>query len=106
MVNFKDEFDVAVIDEIQMIGDLERGSHWTSAVLGLKAKEIHLCGEERALSIIAFLLQQTGDELTVHEYERLSPLLADETTFDSWDDLREGDCFVTFSKPDIYKYRD
>lgn len=35
-----------------MIEDPERGYAWTNALLGLKAKEIHIVGEERALSLI------------------------------------------------------
>ena len=45
MCNYEEEYDVAVIDEVQMIADPERGSHWTNAILGLKAHEIHLCGD-------------------------------------------------------------
>ena len=39
------EYEVAVIDEIQMIGDVERGWAWTRVILGIKAKRIHLCGD-------------------------------------------------------------
>lgn len=46
-----------------MIGDPERGSAWTQAVLGLKAKTIHLCGDERALGLISKLCSITGDEV-------------------------------------------
>lgn len=35
MTNLNSRFDVAVIDEIQMIGDDQRGWAWTSAVLGI-----------------------------------------------------------------------
>jgi ATP-dependent RNA helicase SUPV3L1/SUV3 len=66
MADYEKEFEVACIDEIQLINDPKRGNHWTNAVLGLKAKEIHLCGDERALDIISFLLEKTGDELIVH----------------------------------------
>lgn len=52
MADINNEYDVAVIDEIQMIEDPERGYAWTNALLGLKAKEIHIVGEERALSLI------------------------------------------------------
>lgn len=41
--------DVAVIDEIQMLGNKQRGWAWTQALLGVRAKEVHLCGEERAV---------------------------------------------------------
>ena len=46
------EYDVAIIDEIQMIADVERGSAWTQAFLALKAKTIYCCGEDRALGLI------------------------------------------------------
>ena len=45
MVPTQEQFDVAVIDEIQMIADEDRGWAWTRAFLGCQAKEIHLCGD-------------------------------------------------------------
>lgn len=60
---------IGIIDEIQMIGDSQRAFAWTSAVLGLCAKEVHLCGEESA--IIPFVqesLKESGDELIVKRY--------------------------------------
>ncbi len=44
MININEEYDIAVIDEGHLIGDAERGSVYTSAILGLKAKVIHVCG--------------------------------------------------------------
>lgn len=35
MTDFAKVYDVAVIDEIQMIADRDRGNHWTNAILGL-----------------------------------------------------------------------
>ena len=40
-----------------MINDIYRGHNWTNAVLGIKAKEVHLCGDERALDLIMKLLK-------------------------------------------------
>ena len=57
--------EVAVIDEIQLIGDLQRGWSWTRALLGLAAKEIHVCGEETAIDLVEQLALSTGDELEV-----------------------------------------
>jgi ATP-dependent RNA helicase SUPV3L1/SUV3 len=59
------KFDVAVIDEIQVIADRDRGSAWTNALLGLQAKTIHICGEESAVDLVQDLCNMTGDELTV-----------------------------------------
>jgi ATP-dependent RNA helicase SUPV3L1/SUV3 len=77
MTDFDEEYECAVIDEIQMINDPYRGYNWTNAVLGLQAKEIHLCGHEAALKIVSSLLSKTGDELVVHKYGRFSSLEAD-----------------------------
>lgn len=63
MVDLNEEYDVAVIDEIQLIEDIDRGFAWTNALLGLKAKEIHVCGEGRALKLISNLLEPTKDDV-------------------------------------------
>lgn len=65
MADLNEEYDVAVIDEIQLIEDNERGFAWTNALLGLRAKEIHVCGEERALRLITRLLEPTKDDVNL-----------------------------------------
>ena len=45
MTNTTANYEVAVIDEIQMVKDFQRGWAWTRALLGLAAEEIHVCGE-------------------------------------------------------------
>lgn len=103
MVPLNADVEVAVIDEIQMIGHKERGWAWTQALLGLKAKEIHLCGEERSVPLIRELVASMGDEITIHTYKRLSPL---ETMWTSLNgnlkNLRKGDCVVVFSRVGIH----
>lgn len=89
-----------------MIDDANRGHHWTNAVLGLKAKEIHLCGSEAALKIIVEILKHTGDELTIHKYARFSPLTTEKTPIESLDEIEEGDCFISFSKTKIHELKD
>ena len=103
MVDYGDKFDVAVIDEIQMIGRDDRGWAWTKALLGLRAKEIHMCGEERALPLIQEIAAALGEELIVHRYQRLSPLAcADRSLRGSLKHLKKGDCVVSFSRRGIH----
>lgn len=45
MLNLATMYDCIVIDEIQMIGDEQRGKSWTRALMGACAAEIHLCGD-------------------------------------------------------------
>lgn len=65
MVTTSDEYDVAVIDEIQLISDPDRGWAWTRALLGVKAKEVHVCGEERALELLQKICSDCGESLDV-----------------------------------------
>lgn len=103
MVSLGDEYDVGVIDEIQMIADSRRGWAWTRAVLGSRASELHLCGEPRAVPLIRELAALTGDKLEIHRYERLNPLKVMDKSLDG--DIRniqKGDCLVSFSRIGIH----
>ncbi len=57
--------DVAVIDEIQMIEDPQRGGGWTRALLGLPAREVHLCGHDCAVDLVQKLARSMGEKLEV-----------------------------------------
>lgn len=95
--------EVCVIDEIQMIGDPARGWAWTEAVCGVKAKEIHLCGEERTVPLIKELATMMGDELEIRKYKRLSPLaVAPYSLEGDLSKLQKGDCLVSFSVVNIH----
>lgn len=106
MVPLNTPLDIAVIDEIQMIGNAERGWAWTQALLGVRAKEVHLCGEDRTVPLIKELCAYIGDKLEIHRYKRLSPLkIADESLNGKMGDLRKGDCVVSFSVMGIHALR-
>ncbi|KAI0544178.1 P-loop containing nucleoside triphosphate hydrolase protein [Xylaria curta] len=103
MTPLNHQVDVAVIDEIQMIGDIERGWAWTQAFLGVQAKEVHLCGEERTVELIQSLCASLGDHCEIHRYKRLSGL---ETMHESLDgkleNLQKGDAVVSFTRIGIH----
>ncbi|XP_045190308.2 ATP-dependent RNA helicase SUV3 homolog, mitochondrial-like [Mercenaria mercenaria] len=103
MANLSQEYEVAVIDEIQMIGDLQRGWSWTRSLLGIAAKEVHVCGEETAIDLVENLMYSTGDSFEVRKYERLTSLTYLEEAVGNFDNLKKGDCIVCFSKKDIFK---
>ena len=106
MLPFHREFDVAVIDEIQLMGDPQRGWAWTAAFLALQAKELHVCGEERAVPLIKHLANSMGDTVKLHTYERLSPLKTADRSLNNWlGNLREGDCLVAFSRRAIHSLK-
>ncbi|KAK2616890.1 RNA helicase [Conoideocrella luteorostrata] len=103
MVPLNTQFDVAVIDEIQMIADPERGNAWTTALLGVQAKEVHLCGEDRTVSLLQALCASIGDKCVVHRYERLSPLKTMDTAIEGdYNKLQKGDAIVAFSRLSLH----
>ncbi len=106
MVPLNLQMDVAVIDEIQMLGSADRGWAWTQALLGVQARELHLCGEERTVPLIRELAASMGDKLEIHKYERLSPLrMMPGSLGGRLNRLRKGDCVVCFSVMGIHGMR-
>ena len=96
-VNLKEHYDIAVIDEIQMIRDPFRGMAWSKSVLGLQCDEIHICGAANAKFILETILNDCKDEYEIKEYKRSIPLEVEYKNF-SYKDTKEGDAIVVFSK--------
>ncbi len=96
-VNLKQSYDIAVIDEIQMISDTQRGIAWSRAVLGLRCNEIHICGAMNAKELLIKILDDCEDEYEIKEYHRNIPLIVESKNF-SYNDVQEGDAIVVFSK--------
>lgn len=96
-LNISEEYHVAIIDEIQMIDDDQRGAAWTRAILSLKCKEIHICGASNAKEILTEIIDDCDDEYTITEYKRNIPLEVEYNNF-SYKHIQQGDALVAFSK--------
>lgn len=93
-------YDVAVIDECQMIGDAQRGFAWTRAILGVQAEEIHLCVAPEGLKILKVVLKDLKEPYEVIEHERKVPLLWQNQSV-PLKRAQPGDAFVAFSKREV-----
>ncbi|KAG0273011.1 RNA helicase [Linnemannia exigua] len=103
MVDLNRRIDVAVVDEIQMLADPDRGWAWTHALLSLPAKEIHLCGEPTVVDLVKNICALTNEEVEVHRYDRLSKMeVMDDSIYGQLDKIQKGDCVVTFSRKNIF----
>ncbi|MBO6157679.1 MAG: helicase [Firmicutes bacterium] len=102
MVNIRDTFDIAVIDEAQMLQDEERGGYWSQAILGLMAKEIHVCAAPYAEKILIQMITDCGDAYEVEHLGRLVPLEADSRRFRFPEGIEEGDALILFSRKDVH----
>ncbi len=96
-LDIKRRFDVAVIDECQMIRDPQRGYAWTRAILGVLAPEIHLCAAPEAENILLELIASCGDTYNVVRHERQVPLVPMRAPV-SPERIQPGDALITFSK--------
>lgn len=105
MADVTSVYDCAIIDEIQMVGCKQRGFSFTRALLGIAANELHLCGDPAVVPLVEDILKVTGDDVEVHTYERLSPLVPLKVPVRSVSDIKTGDCLVTFSRKDIYRHK-
>ena len=101
MADFDENYDIAVIDEAQLVADPDRGHSWTKAILGLRATEIHICMSPAAEAVICHLIDLCEDTYEVERYERKTELLCENKAFAFPDDVRQGDALIAFSKKSV-----
>ena len=102
MVNLSEEYDVAVIDEAQLVADPLRGGAWTRAILGVRAKEIHLCCSPDALTVLCRMITDCGDTYKLVEHQRNTPLLVDDREFEFPKSVEPHDALIVFSRKMVY----
>lgn len=106
MARFGRIIDVAVIDEAQMIADRDRGYHWTEALLGIPAHEVHVCCAPHAEQVVSRLVELCEDDLAVVRHERLVPLEAGSGAFRLPQSVLPGDALVVFSRRSVHAVAD
>lgn len=104
MAKLNEEFTCAVIDEIQMITDKQRGWAWTRALVNLHAYEVHVCGDGSVLDLVRQITELCGDELIVHNYERKTKLEVENRTI-TLSQLQRSDALIVFSRRNALKYK-
>ena len=106
MANLNKYYEVAVLDEAQLLGDLHRGWAWTQALLGLNCGEIHVCGSQSMLYIINEIAKLTGDQVEICQHDRLSPLeISSKSLYGSLSNIEDGDCLISFDRKSLYKLK-
>lgn len=106
MLDTRTRVDVAVIDEIQLLGDPERGSAWTAAVCGAPAPIVYLVGALEARPAVEALAKRLGCPLEVQVLKRMSPLTVQPAAIGKIKNLQKGDAIVAFSRREVLAWRD
>lgn len=100
MLNKDAHYDVAVIDECQMITDPERGYAWSAAIASIDADDIHLCLAPEAEDLICGILDNTDEDYEIVYHERLVPLQVDNVVKYP-KGIRKGDAVIVFSRKQV-----
>lgn len=111
MMSSTDQVAVAVIDEIQLLQDPQRGWAWTAAVMGVPASDVYICGSACVLPVLTALTAHLGETLSVELLQRKGPLEVERWRSRSKKstkalevqelELQEGDAVIAFSRKDV-----
>ena len=74
MTDFSERFEVAVLDEMQLAFDRDRGWAWVAAYCGVAAETLIVTGPASAEPVIRRLAELCGDEVEVNYLERQGTL--------------------------------
>lgn len=102
--------EVAVIDEVQMLSDPDRGWAWTQAVVGANADEVWLLGALSAEPALRALAKRLSLPLEVRYKSRKHPLKVSNALAAhpaaALTQAAPGDAFIVFSRRDALNLRD
>lgn len=106
MLDTRTQVEVAVIDEIQMLSDRDRGAAWTAAVCGAPASTVFLVGAPEARRAVEALAERLECPLEVHVLKRKAPLSMEAGPVRKLRNLRRGDAVIAFSRREVLMWRD
>jgi ATP-dependent RNA helicase SUPV3L1/SUV3 len=109
MMHSSKAVDVAVIDEIQMLQDSDRGQAWTAALIGVPAKQVFVCGSNAVIAPCTRALDTLEEPYKITYLERKTPLILEENSLCGAryskpklkNQLQKGDAIVAFSRKDV-----
>ncbi len=102
MLDMSAEYEAVVIDEAQMLSDRDRGGSWTAAILGVCAKEIHVCASPSAEELLIRMIEESGDSYEIVRHERMTPLTVENTRYHMELDTKKGDALIVFSRNNVH----
>ena len=97
MADFRIRYDVAVIDEAQMVSDPDRGSRWLDALCRIDAETVHVCLAPEGETLIREVVEATGSSYEIVRHKRLCPLVA-VSPLQSIAEVKAGDAVIAFSR--------
>jgi ATP-dependent RNA helicase SUPV3L1/SUV3 len=112
MMNPSKVVEVAIIDEIQMLQDADRGSAWTAALVGVPASHVFICGSTAVTAPCVAAIDALDETHEIAFLTRKTPLvLEDESICGKHYNrqklkpkLQKGDAIIAFSRKDVLTF--
>ena len=109
MMNPSKQIDVAIIDEIQMLQDPDRGSAWTAALVGVPARQVFVCGANSVTTPCLRVIESLNESYEITTLQRMTPLVLEDESLCGKryskpklkSKLQKGDAFIAFSRKDV-----
>ena len=112
MMNANNRVEVAIIDEIQMLQDSERGNAWTNALVGVPARQVFVCGANSVTTICLKVIESLQETHEITHLQRMTPLVLEDETICGKRyslpklkaQLQIGDAVIAFSRKDVLTF--
>lgn len=109
MMNINHRVDVAIIDEIQMLQDPDRGAAWTAALVGVPASKVFICGSTAVTAPCINVIDTLDESYEISYLERKTPLILESESICGKryskqklkPKLQKGDAIIAFSRKDV-----
>lgn len=102
MANFNNIIETAIIDEVQLLNDGDRGYAWTNAIIGLPANNILCLGTTEIENSLASLIGHCGKNSIIEKSIQTKRLNGLEVTKNN--KIEDGTAIITFSRKDVLYY--
>ena len=112
MMNATKQIDVAIIDEIQMLQDPDRGSAWTAALVGVPARQVFVCGSNAVTATCLRAIESINESYEITHLQRMTPLVLEDESLCGKryskpklkTKLQKGDAIIAFSRKDVLTF--
>lgn len=104
MLDTRRVVDAAVIDEVQLLADPDRGWAWSQALVGAPARKIYMTGSPDSIPLVEALAEYLGEPLTVHHLERHTPIEPLRRSVRLMD-VEPGTAIIAFSRRNVLALR-
>lgn len=105
MTDFQKEYDIAIIDEVQLLNDRERGHSWFEAIVGVNAKKVILVGSKDISNVVKEIAEYLEEPLISKEFTRKTKLVFDKDLYKKEiknnKKLSKNSAVIAFSKRDV-----